>query len=84
VADGDLEDAVGKSRPRENGARESQAPDDLHERQEDVGVMGHRTIERRPLALQADQILARLKVGETYNVTYNEHLAMVVEKTAKR
>jgi len=30
------------------------------------------------------QILARLKVGETYNVSYTEHLAMVVEKTAKR
>ncbi len=30
------------------------------------------------------RILARLKVGETYNVSYTEHLAMVVEKTAKR
>jgi hypothetical protein len=33
---------------------------------------------------QDPRILARLKVGETYNVTYNEHLAMIVEKTAKR
>jgi len=33
---------------------------------------------------QDPRILARLKVGETYNVTYTEHLAMVVEKTAKR
>ena len=33
---------------------------------------------------QDPRILARLKVGETYNVTYNENLAMVVEKTAKR
>jgi hypothetical protein len=30
------------------------------------------------------RILARLKVGETYNVSYTEHLAMIVEKTAKR
>jgi hypothetical protein len=30
------------------------------------------------------RILARLKVGETYNVAYTEHLAMVVEKTTKR
>jgi hypothetical protein len=29
------------------------------------------------------RVLARLKVGETYNVSYTEHLAMVVEKTAK-
>ena len=33
---------------------------------------------------QDPRILAQLKVGETYNVTYTEHLAMVVEKTAKR
>jgi hypothetical protein len=33
---------------------------------------------------QDPRILAQLKVGETYNVTYNEHLAMIVEKTAKR
>jgi hypothetical protein len=33
---------------------------------------------------QDPRILARLKVGETYNVSYIEHLAMVVEKTAKR
>ena len=33
---------------------------------------------------QDPRILARLKVGETYNVTYYENLAMVVEKTAKR
>jgi hypothetical protein len=33
---------------------------------------------------QDPRILARLKVGETYNVSYTEHLAMVVEKTAKR
>jgi len=33
---------------------------------------------------QDPRILARLKVGETYNVTYNEHLAVVVEKTTKR
>jgi hypothetical protein len=33
---------------------------------------------------QDPRILAQLKVGETYNVTYNEHLAMMVEKTAKR
>jgi hypothetical protein len=33
---------------------------------------------------QDPRILARLKVGETYNITYTEHLAMVVEKTAKR
>jgi hypothetical protein len=33
---------------------------------------------------QDPRILALLKVGETYNVTYNEHLAMIVEKTAKR
>jgi len=33
---------------------------------------------------QDPRILARLKVGETYNVTYSEHLAMVVEKTTKR
>ena len=33
---------------------------------------------------QDPRILARLKVGETYNVAYTEHLAMVVEKTAKR
>ena len=33
---------------------------------------------------QDPRILARLKVGETYNVTYNENLAMIVEKTAKR
>jgi hypothetical protein len=30
------------------------------------------------------RILARLKVGETYNVAYTENLAMVVEKTTKR
>jgi hypothetical protein len=35
-------------------------------------------------AAQDPRILARLKVGETYNVSYTEHLAMVVEKTAKR
>jgi len=33
---------------------------------------------------QDPRILARLKVGETYNVAYTEHLAMVVEKTTKR
>ena len=33
---------------------------------------------------QDPRILAQLKVGETYNVSYIEHLAMVVEKTAKR
>jgi hypothetical protein len=33
---------------------------------------------------QDPRILAQLKVGETYNVSYTEHLAMVVEKTAKR
>jgi hypothetical protein len=33
---------------------------------------------------QDPRILAQLKVGESYNVTYNEHLAMIVEKTAKR
>jgi hypothetical protein len=33
---------------------------------------------------QDPRILAQLKIGETYNVTYNEHLAMIVEKTAKR
>ena len=33
---------------------------------------------------QDPRILARLKVGETYNVSYIEHLAMVVEKTTKR
>ena len=33
---------------------------------------------------QDPRILAQLKVGETYNVTYNEHLAVVVEKTTKR
>jgi hypothetical protein len=33
---------------------------------------------------QDPRILARLKVGETYNVSYTEHLAMIVEKTAKR
>ena len=33
---------------------------------------------------QDPRILARLKVGETYNVTYYENLAMVVEKTTKR
>jgi hypothetical protein len=33
---------------------------------------------------QDPRILARLKVGETYDVTYYENLAMVVEKTAKR
>jgi hypothetical protein len=33
---------------------------------------------------QDPRILARLKVGETYNVSYTEHLAMVVEKTATR
>jgi hypothetical protein len=32
---------------------------------------------------QDPRILAQLKVGETYNVSYTEHLAMVVEKTAK-
>jgi len=30
------------------------------------------------------RVLAQLKVGETYDVTYTEHLAMIVEKTAKR
>ena len=30
------------------------------------------------------RILARLKVGSTYQVGYTEHLAVVVEKTAKR
>ena len=30
------------------------------------------------------RVLARLKVGEAYDVSYTEHLAMVVEKTAKR
>jgi hypothetical protein len=33
---------------------------------------------------QDPRILARLKVGETYNVAYTENLAMVVEKTTKR
>ena len=33
---------------------------------------------------QDPRILARLKVGETYNVSDIEHLAMVVEKTTKR
>jgi hypothetical protein len=33
---------------------------------------------------QDSRILARLKVGATYNVTYTEHLAVVVEKTTKR
>jgi hypothetical protein len=33
---------------------------------------------------QDPRILARLTVGETYNVSYYENLAMVVEKTAKR
>jgi hypothetical protein len=33
---------------------------------------------------QDPRILARLKVGATYNVTYTEHLAVVVEKTTKR
>jgi hypothetical protein len=35
-------------------------------------------------AAQDPRILARLKVGETYNVTYTEAVAVVVEKTAKR
>ena len=30
------------------------------------------------------RVLARLKVGEAYDVSYTEHLAMIVEKTAKR
>ena len=30
------------------------------------------------------RVLARLKVGESYDLTYTEHLAMIVEKTAKR
>jgi len=30
------------------------------------------------------RVLARLKVGESYDVSYTEHLAMIVEKTAKR
>ena len=33
---------------------------------------------------QDPRILARLKVGETYNISYTEHLAVVVEKTTKR
>jgi hypothetical protein len=33
---------------------------------------------------QDPRVLARLKVGETYDVSYTEHLAMIVEKTAKR
>jgi len=33
---------------------------------------------------QDPRVLARLKVGESYDVTYTEHLAMIVEKTAKR
>jgi hypothetical protein len=33
---------------------------------------------------QDPRILARLTVGETYDVTYYENLAMVVEKTAQR
>lgn len=33
---------------------------------------------------QDPRILARLKVGATYNISYTEHLAVVVEKTTKR
>jgi hypothetical protein len=33
---------------------------------------------------QDPRVLARLKVGESYDVTYTEHLAMIVEKTTKR